>query len=372
MTAARVVVIGGGIAGTSTAFALAARGAEVVLIDDARPGQATAAGAGIIQPWSTTATGPSYELPAEGASYYPQLLERLGAVGVADVGYRVAGALVVDIDPVELDAVEKRLRHRTADVDVAGSVERLDARQARALFPPLAPDLEAVHVSGGALVDGQRLRAGLLTAAQRLGVDVVHASGRLSASSSGSWRVHTSTGEIGADVVVVAAGAWSNSVLEPLGCRLAVAPQRGQLVHLRLAEQDTASWPSVLPLTSYYVVPFEQGRIVVGATRETGSGFDPRVTASGLRAVLDNALSIAPGMSSASVIETRVGLRPLAEGETPFLGPLPGLANLYVATGFGAVGLTVAPIAGESLAQLILTGSSDIDLAPFAPPPSVR
>jgi D-amino-acid dehydrogenase len=372
VTTARVVVIGGGIAGASTAFALAVRGADVVLIDDARPGQATAAGAGIIQPWSTNTTGPSYELPAEGASYYPRLLEHLKAVGVADVGYRVAGALVVDIDPAALDAVEQLVRARTVDVDVAGSVDRLDAQQARALFPPLAPDLEAVYISGGARVDGQRLRAGLVAAAQRLSVEVVHASGRLRTAPGGGWRVHTQEGEIGADAAVVAVGAWSNSVLEPVGYRLAVEPQRGQLVHLHLAEPGTGTWPSVLPLASHYLVPFDEGRIVVGATREPGVGFDPRVTASGMREVLDTALSTAPGLSNASVVETRVGLRPVATQDIPFVGPVPGLTNLYVATGFGAVGLTVAPVAGEALAQTILTGSSSIELAPFAPPALAR
>jgi D-amino-acid dehydrogenase len=128
----------------------------------------------------------------------------------------------------------------------------------------------------------------------------------------------------------------------------------------------------VLPLASHYLVPFDEGRIVVGATRETGAGFDPRVTASGMREVLDTALSTAPGLSNASVVETRVGLRPVATQDIPFVGPVPGLTNLYVATGFGAVGLTVAPVAGEALAQTILTGSSSIELAPFAPPALAR
>jgi D-amino-acid dehydrogenase len=175
--------------------------------------------------------------------------------------------------------------------------------------------------------------------------------------------VHTPDGQIGADAVVVAAGAWTNSVLEPLGHRLAVEPQRGQIVHLQVEGGDTAAWPSVLPLASHYLVPFDAGRVVVGATRETGSGFDPRITAAGVAEVLTNALSVAPGLASASLIETRVGLRPLSA--RPFLGLMTG--NLYVNAGFGAAGLTMAPAAGHALAQRILTGSSDIDLGPFAP-----
>ena len=114
---------------------------------------------------------------------------------------------MVDADPARLDAVEARLRRRTAGVAVAGTVERLDPRAARALFPPLDPALAAVHVSGGSRVDGRRLRAGLLAGAVRLGAAVVDAPGRLVPGPP--VAVHT---PIGADVVVVAAGAWTNRV----------------------------------------------------------------------------------------------------------------------------------------------------------------
>ena len=364
----RVAVIGSGVAGASTAFALAAGGAEVVVVDSVQPGQATAAGAGIIQPWSSSADGPTYDLYAAGAAYYPAFLERLAAVGVSDVGYRVTGSLVVHADPAQLDHIEERLRRRTAGVAVAGTVQRLGVRDARALFPPLAPDLAAVLVSGGARVDGRRLRSGLLAGARRLGAVVVDAPARLVPTSGGSWAVHTPRDEIYADVVVVASGAWVNSVLEPLGYQLAVEPQRGQIAHLLLEGSNTATWPSVLPLGSHYIVPFDAGRIVAGATRETGSGFDARITVDGMLEVLSNALSVAPGLASASLLETRVGLRPLAPQHGPFLGAVPVPPNLFVNSGFGPAGLTMAPVAGEALAQLILTGSSTLDLTAFAPP----
>lgn len=372
MSRPRVAVIGSGVAGASTAFALATGGAEVVVVDSVLPGQATAAGAGIIQPWSSSADGPTYDLYAAGAAYYPTLLERLAEVGISEIGYRVAGSLVAHADPAQLDDVEERLRRRTAGVAVAGTVERLGERDARALFPPLAPALAAVFVSGGARVDGRRLRSGLLAGARRLGAVVVDAPARLVPASTGSWAVHTPAGEIGADVAVVACGAWVNSVLEPLGYQLAVEPQRGQIAHLLLEGSDTASWPSVLPLASHYIVSFDAGRIVVGATRETGSGFHARITAGGVFEILSNALSVAPGLASASLIETRVGLRPLAGRHGPYLGPLIGLPTLFVNTGFGPAGLTMAPVAGAALAQLILTGSGDLDLNPFAPTERAR
>ena len=86
---------------------------------------------------------------------------------------------------------------------------------------------------------------------------------------------------------------------------------------------------------------------------ETGSGFDPRVTAEGQRQVLENALSVAPGLADATLIETRVGLRPLPEGDLPTVGALDGVPRLYVNAGFGAAGLTMGPLVGDRLAAIV-------------------
>ena len=153
--------------------------------------------------------------------------------------------------------------------------------------------------------------------------------------------------------MVVAAGAWTNTVLERLGERVPVEPQRGQITHLRV-QADTREWPSVHPVAPNYLVCFDDARVVVGATRETGSGFDPRVTAAGARQVLDDALAVAPGLADATVIETRVGLRPLPEGDLPTVGPLPDHPGIWVNAGFGAGGLTMGPLVGDLLAERIL------------------
>lgn len=365
-----VVIVGSGVAGASTAFALARAAADVTVVDSGQPGQATAAGAGILEPWSTGTDGAVYDLYAAGAAYYPTLLAALADAGVTDIGYYAAGSILVHDDPAALDEVEARVRRRTSGLALAGEVARLDARGARELFPPLADGLHAVRIGGGARVDGRRLRDGLLSAAQRLGAVVQPGHARVATDSRGACTVWVDGRELAADAVLVAAGAWTNDVLQPLGCRVPVEPQRGQLVHLRLEGVDTANWPTVLPLADNYIVPFDGGRIVVGATRETGSGFDPRVTAAGLREVLDSALAVAPGLASATVLESRVGLRPFTTDEAPCIGPVAEVPGLFVNAGFGAAGLTMAPVAGAALARLILGGEPEIDLGAFAPAPA--
>src|SRR5699024_11518555 len=104
----------------------------------------------------------------------------------------------------------------------------------------------------------------------------------------------------------------------------------------------------------HYITPFDGGRIVAGATREDGVGFDVRATAAGTKRVLDDALRIAPGLAEATVLETRVGGRPMAtrEGALPYAGAAPGADGLWLASGLGAGGLPVGPLTGAGGARL--------------------
>lgn len=362
MPASTAIVIGTGVAGAATAFSLARRGVTVTLVEAGFDGTATAAGAGIIQPWSSAVTGEFYELYAEGADYYDELIAQLAAVDVLDIGYRRAGALVVNRDAGVLDEVEARLAGRIPNARSAGEVSRILNSRARDLFPPLGDGFDALHISGGARVDGRALRAALLAGARTLGATVVQGTASIAPVDGGGWAVRVDDRLLEADTVVVAAGAWTNRLLEPLGRRIPVEPQRGQITHLRVGTADTRFWPSVHPVASHYLVAFDDSRVVAGATRETGSGFDPRVTAEGQRQILDNALSVAPGLADATLIETRVGLRPLPDGELPTVGALQGLDGLYLNAGFGAAGLTMGPLVGDRLAATMtgeLTAPSD-------------
>jgi len=167
---------------------------------------------------------------------------------------------------------------------------------------------------------------------------------------------------------VVAAGAWTAPLLEPAGVTVPVAPQRGQIAHISLAPADTSRWPVILPSASgHYLLAFDDARVVAGATRETGSGFDYRVTPGGLAEVLGEALSVAPGLAAGTYLETRVGFRPVSPDLRPLLGPVPGLDGLVVATGLGATGLTMGPYAGAIAARVALGEPPGTDLTPFSP-----
>jgi D-amino-acid dehydrogenase len=112
----KVVVVGAGILGASTAYHLARQGAEVTLVDRADDGRATAAGAGIVCPWGAPVEErPHYALLAGGARYYPELVAMLREDGEQDLGYARVGGLYVPEGAAELEATERRLRARAAE-----------------------------------------------------------------------------------------------------------------------------------------------------------------------------------------------------------------------------------------------------------------
>jgi D-amino-acid dehydrogenase len=156
--------------------------------------------------------------------------------------------------------------------------------------------------------------------------------------------------------------------VKPAGVVVRVSPQRGQLAHFSLGSADTGPWPVILPADSgHYLLAFDDSRVVAGATREPGAGFDYRVTAAGLAEVLAQALTLAPGLGAATYLETRVGFRPAGPDTRPLLGPVPGVAGLIVATGLGAEGLTMGPHAGAVAARAALGLDPGADLTPFDP-----
>lgn len=362
-----IVVVGAGIFGASTAFHLAGAGHDVTIADSLLQGRATRAGAGIVNPWSSLITDPDwYAIARRGAAYYPELIGELGETGHGDVGYRRTGSMNVPGTPEELDAAEARVRARIADDPNAGTVSRIAADEARALFPPLGRDFEALHISGGARVDGDALARGLAAAAVARGARSVQAPIHALIRAGGRVAgVETADGRIEADAVVLCAGVWSNALMEPFGLALDIRVQRGQILHLGLPGVDTAHWPVLLPLNSYYLLAFDDSRVVVGATREEDTGMDFRVTAGGQAEVLKAGLSVAPGLASATVIETRIGFRPMPRHQAPTFGKVDAVEGLYVGNGLGHSGLTFGAYAGRLLARIVTGGTPDLDVAPY-------
>ncbi len=355
--ASEVVVVGGGVAGASAAYWLARRGIGVTLLDFAHDGRATSAGAGIISYAGAQAGSEEWRRYFQAATtYHRGLVADLATLDEDEIGYRVVGELIVmpgEDGELRLSRLADELEQGNAlwqDPQI-GEVRLLSPAEARKLFPPLEPSLGGVHVSGVARLDGRLFCEALHRAVVRLGGRVESGPAELRPTPGRRPPGVAFAGEIlSPDAVVVAAGAWTPEALAPLELSIPTEPERGQIIHLALPGTDTASLPVLDGYDRNYMVAFPPDRVVVGATRETGSGFDYRVTAGGVQELMRRALEVAPGLADATLVEVRVGFRPVSPDGRPVLGAVPGYDGLLVATGFGPSGLTLAPYSAALVA----------------------
>jgi len=367
----RVVVIGGGVVGASAAYHLARNGVETILADRRDAGHATGAGAGIISPGTSTRPLPAFfPFARDAVDHYPDMVDRLAEIGQASTGYEVAGELILaktDEEFANLPALKALYAERRAGgMPNLGEVTDVDEATARQMFPTLGPIHGALHVPEAARVDGDSLRNALVAGAKHHGAEIRYGAASLRTERDRVTGVDLDGVRIEADGVIVATGAWTNALLDPIGLSVAVGPQRGQILHIDMGDTDTSRWPILGGTGEQYMLTFGPNRIVSGATRETGSGFDVRLTVGGLQLVFDHAMRVAPGVAQGTVKEIRIGLRPLSADGLPYLGRVPGHDRLVLATGHGPSGLQLGPYSGVIAAQLLLDEEVTTDLSAFA------
>lgn len=359
----KFIIIGSGILGASTAYHLAKSGADVTVVDRHDAGQATDAAAGIICPWLSQRRNKAwYALAKGGAAYYTSLIQQLEEDGETETGYRRVGAISLHTDAAKLDKMEQRALKRRDDAPEIGDIRQLNTSETSELFPPLSREFESIQISGAARVNGRALREALIGAAKKHGAVFVHGSAKLISTDNVVTEVQVEDRQFSADKIIITAGAWAAELLVPLGIHLQVSAQKAQIVHLQLDNTQTAEWPVVMPPTDQYILAFDDGKVVIGATHEDDKQFDLRLTAGGLHEVLDKALAVAPGLADSTFTEARVGYRPFTPGFLPIIGEVPGVKGLLLANGLGASGLTVGPFLGKQLAQLAMNEPVEIDL----------
>ena len=367
----RVMVVGGGIVGASAALRLADSGHEVTLVDRHDAGHATAAGAGIIAPGTSTRSLPAfYPFAADAVRYYPRLVARLAELEAGDTRYEVVGKLFVATNDEELEhlpAIQQMMEQRRREgMPNLGETRQISAQEAREMFPALGNVAGAIHIPEAARVDGGSIRDAMLKAARSLGATMLAGDARLLQASDDGAVVEVDGMTWPVDRVIVAAGAWTNTILESTGTVIPVAPQKGQIMHIGMGETGTSRWPIVGTSGDQYILTFGPNRVVCGATRETGSGYDLRTTPGGLQSVTNAALRVAPGLADGTVEEVRVGLRPLSDDGLPFIDRVEGHRAVIVAAGHGPSGLQLGPWSGVIAAELATDQAPSSDVTPFA------
>ncbi|MFK0233390.1 glycine oxidase ThiO [Streptomyces vinaceus] len=368
-----VLVVGGGIIGLVTAWRAARHGLRTVLADPAPGGGAAQVAAGMLAAVTELHYGEEslLGLGLASAARYPEFAAELAeASGGMDIGYRACGTLAVALDAD--DRLHLRELHALQRRCGLGS-EWLTGRECRRLEPMLAPGVRGgLRVDGDHQVDPRRLAAALLAACERAGVEIRRAAAAClltAADRAVGVRLDDGT-ELRGDQVVLAAGSLSGKLAGvPARALPPVRPVKGQVLRLAVpaayAPFLSRTVRAVVRGSHVYLVPRENGELVIGATSEE-LGWDTTVTAGGVYELLRDAHELVPGITELPLTETRAGLRPGSPDNAPLLGPteLPGL---HVATGHYRNGVLLTPLTGDVMAQLLTTGTMPEIARPFTP-----
>lgn len=355
-----VAIIGGGIIGLSTAFELAARGAQVRVFDVGEPAAAASwAAAGMLAPRTEQLHDDALRaLCEQSLSEYPAFVQRVRDASGIDPHLRLDGILHAAFSR---DAGAQHEQWVSGLAAAGCAAQQLTRQQTLEFEPALAREVTgAVLVEGEGQIDNRRLGRALVQACRNCGVRI-HPGVRYLTVESDARRVlgiRTDIGYVAAGAVINAAGAWAARVPGvPSHAVPPVFPVKGEMLALDvpLGLLRRTTW-----VPGAYLVPRADGRLLVGATAKK-TGFDARVTAGGIAGLLESAIRAVPPLAGFTVSETWAGLRPATPDERPFLGGTP-LGGYFLACGHYRNGILLAPATADMLAD-VLQGRNSVPAA---------
>jgi len=361
----RTVIVGAGVIGLGIAWRLAAQGAHVSVFDKgAAGGGASHAAAGMLAACAEAEPGEEalVALGRESQARWPAFAEELARASGVDVGLRREGTLVIARTADD----QAQLLHQLAFAQKFGlPIEWISSAETRQREPHLAPGIAgALWSPEDHQVDNRELAAALRAAALGAGVALhehcpvseICVTGRRAegvALADGTF--------VSADVVVLAAGAWSRSIAGP-DQRPPVRPVKGQMLALRM-DASAPLLSHVVWAPGAYLVPRRDGRLLIGASVEE-KGFDDTLTAGAMLSLLEAAWRVLPAVEELPIDEMWTGHRPGSRDDAPILGPAT-VGGLVYATGHHRNGILLAPVTADAIARLVLTGTLDSAIEPF-------
>ncbi len=363
-----VLIIGGGIAGLSTAYELLRQGATVTLLERNRCGQESSwAGAGILSPllpWDYP--DPVTRLTQLSNQLYPTFIEAVEAEAGIDPEYRASGMLVLTGQSGEPEGAVPGAHGRSAQAWCERFAFPIRTVRSHEIAPVLTRDQPALWLPGVCQVRNPRLLKALVKAVQLRGAVIVEGTEVTQWNMTrGQIRsVGTSRGEeYAATNYVVAAGAWSRRLLHQFALKLDIWPVRGQILLFR-ADPGFLDVIVLKEPEKVYLIPRRDGHVLAGSTLED-AGFDKGVTAEGREMLLAIARALVPELTEDVLAAHWAGLRPASPGNIPVIDRHPAIPNLYLNSGHYRYGVTMAPGSARLISNAISGAPQPIDITPY-------
>jgi glycine/D-amino acid oxidase-like deaminating enzyme len=372
---ADVVVIGGGVIGSSVAYHLARKKVSVVLLEKADLASGTSSACDGLVFLQSKKPGPHLQLAMASRTRFDDLPEELDA----SIELRRRGGMITIATDPELRAMERFVEEQRK---IGLEVFLLDGNQAREMESSLSREILA---STFCPLDGQvhpiYLTLAFLRAATRWGArHFAHtAVTGIRRRNDGIDAVRTPRGLIETRTVVNAAGVYAPDIGKLVDLDIPITPRRGQLLVteplppfltrcLLSAKYIAAKYDPNLAGGEGMGISVEQtenGNLLLGSTREF-VGFDKRTTPDAMKRIVSETTRIIPRLKDAHLIRAFAGLRPYTTDGLPILGKVDGMEGFIMACGHEGDGIALSPITGQLLAELIADGNPSLSLEPFA------
>jgi glycine oxidase len=361
-----VAIIGAGVIGLAIAWRLAQRGAKVTVFDKGAAGSgASHAAAGMLA--AHLEAEPREEnlvaLNRASQALWPAFAAELERASGLAVDLRTEGTLLLALNGDD----QSRLKHVLAFQKSLGlPLEWLTTAEVRQREPHLTPNISgAIFSPQDHQVDNRAIAAALREAARKAGVTLRENAPveRIVTSDDRVTGLGVGGETVSADVVILAAGAWSRGIAGlPTASLPPVRPVKGQMLALRMDPQAPLL-THVVWAPGAYLVPRRDGRLLIGATVEE-KGFDPNLTAGGQLALLEATWRALPAIEELPIHEMWVGFRPGSRDDAPIIGES-SVPGLVYATGHYRNGILLTPITAEAIAALVMDGKVDPRVGKF-------